>query len=70
MIHQKVTNQVDQIQRELYQQMTPEKKLEIFWQLYYSVRNLKKAAIEYQHPDWSELQIMEELRKIFNYART
>jgi len=53
-----------------FKKMSPEKKLQISLQLYYSAWELKKAAIKSKHPDWKENRIEDEVKKIFLYART
>ena len=53
-----------------FKDFSPQKKLELSMQLYYSARELKRAALKHFHPDWSEEEIEKELRRIFMYART
>ncbi|MHC4104100.1 MAG: hypothetical protein ACYSR9_04110 [Planctomycetota bacterium] len=50
--------------------MSPEKKLEVAMQLYYSARELKAAGVRAEHPDWDEKQVQQAVRKAFLYART
>jgi len=50
--------------------MTPEKKLLLSLQLYYSAKELKEASIKAFHPEWNNLRIKEEVRNIFMYARS
>ncbi len=50
--------------------MTPEKKLQIALNLYYSALKLKEAGLREQHPDWSDADIKQKAREIFLYART
>ena len=50
--------------------MTPEKKLQIALDLYYSAKKLKAAGIKLKHPDWSTEEISQKVREIFMYART
>jgi hypothetical protein len=57
-------------QIEIYQKMLPEKKLAIAEQLYWTARELKGCGLKQQHPDWSEEQVAQEVRRIFLYART
>jgi hypothetical protein len=70
MTNLKDKNQVDQIQLQIYRDMSMERKLELAIQLYNSARSLKNIALQSQHPEWSDVQISKELRKIFFYART
>jgi len=57
-------------QQKKFKAMSPEKKLKLASDLYYSARTLKEAGLRQQHPDWSESQIQEKTREIFLYART
>ncbi|MCU0592537.1 MAG: hypothetical protein MUC57_13825 [Desulfobacterales bacterium] len=58
------------LQREIYRKMTPEQKLKVCLALYHSAYALKKAAIEKQHPDWEEKQILHAVKKAFLHAVT
>lgn len=57
-------------QQKTFKDMSPEKKLKLALDLYYSARMLKEAGLKQQHPDWSESQIKEKTREFFLYART
>ncbi len=50
--------------------MTPEKKLQIALDLYYSAKAIKAAGLKKQHPEWSMEKINQKVREIFLYART
>ena len=50
--------------------MTPEQKLRAASSLYWTARNLKAAGVRLAHPDWSEAQVQEEVRRIFFHARS
>jgi len=54
----------------IYRAMTPERRLRIAEQLYWTARKIKTAGVRAQHPDWPEEQINEEVRRIFLHART
>jgi hypothetical protein len=58
------------VQKKIYQAMTPEIKLRVALDLYYSARKLKAAGLKQQHPDWSAEKIRQKVRDIFLYART
>ena len=58
------------IQRHIFQEMSPERKLEIAQMLYYSARELKAAAFRGQHPEWSENEIETKVKEVFLYGRT
>ncbi|MEW6506941.1 MAG: hypothetical protein AB1432_04245 [Bacteroidota bacterium] len=47
-----------------------EQKLLLSLKLYYSAKELKTAAIKKFHPDLSEKEINERVKKIFLYARS
>ncbi|MGB5748613.1 MAG: hypothetical protein WBM69_16650 [Desulfobacterales bacterium] len=57
-------------QKKAYQAMTPEKKLKIALDLYYSAKAIKAAGLTEQHPEWSTEKINQKVREIFLYART
>ena len=54
----------------IFRQMTPERRLSLAEQLYWSARELKAAWLRTQHADWSEEQIAREVRQLFTNART
>jgi hypothetical protein len=56
-------------QQQSFKNMTPEKKLQLSLDLYFSARKIKEAGLRKQHPDWSESRIKEKTREIFLYAR-
>ncbi len=57
-------------QEKIISQMSPEKKLEISLRLYYSARDLKKAALKKDHPELTEEEIEKKVKEIFLYARS
>jgi len=57
-------------QIEIYKLMTPETKLRISLDLYYSARQIKAAAIKSENPEWDNKMIEKHLRELFFYART
>jgi len=54
----------------IYRQMTPERRLLLAEQLYWSAREIKAAWLRAQHTDWSEEQIAREVTRAFTNART
>lgn len=50
--------------------ITPEKKLLLSLNLYYSAKELKRESLKKFHPELSENEIKEKLKKIFLYARS
>ena len=57
-------------QKKSYQAMTPEKKLQLALDLYYSAKKIKTAGLKKQHPEWDMEKINQKVREIFLYART
>jgi len=58
------------IQNQILAKMSPEEKLEVAMQLYYSARELKAAGVRADHPDWDEKRIQQAVRETFLYARS
>jgi len=58
------------LQDEILRQMTPQQKLEVAMNLYYSARELKSAWIRQLHEDWSDQQVEEAVREVFVNARS
>ena len=54
----------------IFRQMTPERRLSLAEQLYWSARELKAAWLRTQHADWSEEQVAREVTRLFTHART
>ena len=50
--------------------LTPEQKLNLSLRLYRSAKELKIAAEKKFHPDLTEEEIRERVKKIFFYARS
>jgi hypothetical protein len=53
-----------------FKNFSAEKKLDLSMQLYYSAKELKRAALKQFHPEWNDTKIDEEVRRIFLHART
>lgn len=49
--------------------MSGARRLRLAEQLYWSARKMKMAGLRSQHPDWSELRLSDEVRRIFSHAR-
>ena len=49
---------------------SPEKKLLLSLNLYYSALKLKKAALRKLYPELSEKEIQQKVKQIFSNART
>jgi len=50
--------------------LTPEKKLFLSLNLYYAAKELKTESIKKFHPELTEKEIREKVKKIFLYARS
>ena len=57
-------------QYEAFRRMTPERRLALGENLYWSAREWKAAWLRGQHPEWSEEQIAREVTRNFLHART
>jgi hypothetical protein len=57
-------------QFEALRRMTPQQRLEIAEQFYWSARELKAAWLRVRHTDWSEEQVSREVTRIFLQAST
>jgi hypothetical protein len=53
-----------------YRAMTPEERLRQSTRLYWSARRLREAYERSLHPDWTDGQIADHVRKIFLRAGT
>ena len=63
-------NSKTKIANNRFKNFSPQKKLDLSMQLYYSAKELKRVALKEFHPDWNDSKLAEELRKVFLNART
>ena len=54
----------------IFRRMSPERRLALAEQLYWSAREMKAAWLRTHHSDWSEEQLAREVTRIFLHART
>jgi hypothetical protein len=54
----------------ILRRMTPGQRWDAAHRLYWTMRRHKAAFLQSQHPDWTEQQVTEEVRRIFSHART
>jgi len=54
----------------ILRRMTPGQRWEAARNLYWTMRRHKAAFLRSQHPEWSEQQVNDEVRRIFANART
>ncbi len=52
-----------EIQIEAYRRMTPEQRLQIGFDLCRLARDLSRAGIRHQHPDWNDEQVEREVAR-------
>ena len=55
----------DPEQIRLFSAMTPDGRWAVARSLYRTARDLKRAGVEAEHPEWSEEQVLEEVRQQF-----
>lgn len=55
---------------DVLRRMTPAQKLEAAVRLYWSARELKAAWLRQQHPEWTEAEVEDAVKKAFLYAST
>lgn len=54
----------------IFRRMTPEQRWRAAHRLYWTCRRHKAAFLRSQHPDWTEPRVEDEVRRIFQNART
>jgi hypothetical protein len=62
--------QPDAGQVAILRRMTPEQRWRAAHRLYWTCRRHKAAFLQSQHPDWPEELVENEVRRIFQNART
>jgi len=53
---------------EIFKNMSPEKKLKIVNDMYFTAYRLKYEALKQQHMEWEDQKIKKEITRIFSYA--
>jgi len=54
----------------IFREMTPERRLSLAEQLYWTARELKAAWLRARHPEWPEEKVSQEVTRLFLHART
>ena len=54
----------------IFRQMTPERRLSLAEQLYWTARELKASWLRARHPEWTEEKVSQEVTRLFLHART
>jgi hypothetical protein len=54
----------------MLRRMTPGQRWDSAHRLYWTMRRHKAAFLQSQHPEWTERQVTDEVRRIFSHART
>jgi len=57
-------------QTKIISKMTPQAKLKLAMDLYWSARQLKTAWLTHLHPDWTQQQVDKTVKEIFLHARS
>lgn len=65
-----MADQVTPEYRATLQRLTGAEKLRTAFALYWEARKLKAARLRQLHPEWSEEEIQEEVKRIFRNAVT
>ncbi len=60
----------NEIVKNRFKNMTPEKKLNLSLKLYYSAYKLKISAMKQFYPNLTDEEIEKKVKEIFFYART
>lgn len=63
-------NENTSIEANRFKNFPPGKKIDLAMQLYYSAKELKRAALKQIHPNWDNRKIEAEVLRIFLHART
>ncbi len=53
----------------IYRRMTPAQRWEAAKRLYWTVRDHKTAFMRQVHPEWTDAQLSNEVRRVFLHAR-
>ena len=53
----------------IYRRMTPERRLALAEQLYWTARGMKTAWLRELHRDWPEEKVSREVTRIFTHAQ-
>ena len=54
----------------MLRRMTPGQRWDAAHLLYWTMRRHKASFLQSQHPEWTEQQVADEVRRIFSHART
>jgi hypothetical protein len=52
-------------QIELYRRMTPQQRLQVGFELNDWLRSFVRRGVKFEHPDWDEQQVEQEVRRRF-----
>jgi hypothetical protein len=65
-----VDEQTSPEQFAILRRMTPEQRWRVAHQMYWTCRRHKAAYVRSLHPDWADQRVEDEVRRIFQNART
>jgi hypothetical protein len=54
----------------IWRRMTPDRRLQLAADLYWTAREFKAAGLRARHPGWREEQVIAEVIRIFRDGRT
>ncbi len=57
-------------QIEIFRRMTPARRWEAAKRLYSTVRAHKAAFLRHAHPEWTEVEVKDHVRRAFLHARS
>jgi hypothetical protein len=61
--------QPDVLQRDVLRRLTPGERWVVARNLYWSARRLKAAFVRSEHPDWSDAEVEDHVRRVFLHGR-
>ncbi len=59
----------DPMQVEIFRRMTPGERWQVAERLYWSARNLKAAHLRSLHPTWTEQEVQNAVKEVFQNVR-
>ena len=61
--------QPDPVQLAVLRRMTPAQRWEVASDLYWSARRWKTAFVRTEHPEWTDAEVEDYVRRAFLYGR-
>jgi hypothetical protein len=60
----------DNFQLEIYRKMSPAEKLKLAEKLYWDARKIRESVVRSLHPELSDAEVKEKVKKEFIHARS